>query len=71
MERLLKEIIRRYRMSQTNWITLLGCIAAASAAVSQIPDITGSVKLVCVCIAAVCGASCAYLAKGKDTEVQS
>ncbi len=55
-------------MNQTQLITVFGIIAAAAGAVSQIPDVTGTFKLICVVVAAVAGAACAYLAKGrKDT----
>lgn len=53
-------------MTQTKWITVLGVIAAAAAAVSQIPEVEGAYKVIAVVIAAACGAACAYLAKGKS-----
>jgi hypothetical protein len=57
-------------MTQTKIITVVGCIGAASFALSQVIN-DDHLKIVCVGVSTVCGAVCAYLAKGKaDTGTQ-
>lgn len=58
-------------MNHTQWLTVLGVVAAASAALSQVPGIPAWLKVGSVALAAVCGAACGVLAKGRgDTGVQ-
>lgn len=50
-------------MTQTQAITVVGCIGAAALAVG--PMMGGQGQVVCTVISAACGAVCAYLTKGK------